>query len=298
MIICRYKAYTQKGLTFSKNNMTTIQPANLAVKGKHQISEERAALARLKQQQKYERRILTMRWRLWWWRTASGEKVKSPDHKPFSAWIRMREADNLAKGSQDRRQIKCRRTWEPLVSLPALAMESLPGLSCFRTKFSSWNFVPASWVTWEISHQMLIDNWPVLHKGAILSHKHVVLHRGQHNICALHLKDNYRQHYWIYHRCSLLPVHCPLWSLRLAARRWRLRSSAGFKRLVDNIVACKIWFWLNKASPNCYQHELWNNPAQQRSSCQMEVLQGLNGSKIACVWQKHRSPTCGMKTPA
>lgn len=34
-------------------------------------------------------------------------------------------------------------TCEPLVSLPAFAIESLPGLSCFKAKFSSANFSPA-----------------------------------------------------------------------------------------------------------------------------------------------------------
>jgi hypothetical protein len=33
-------------------------------------------------------------------------------------------------------------TWEPLVSLPEFAIDSFPGLSCFRAKFSSANLAP------------------------------------------------------------------------------------------------------------------------------------------------------------
>ena len=35
-----------------------------------------------------------------------------------------------------------RKNWEPLVPGPALAIDKIPGPSCFRVKFSSANLAP------------------------------------------------------------------------------------------------------------------------------------------------------------
>ena len=48
------------------------------------------------------------------------------------------------KGNEDAYEVMTvvMKNWDPLVSFPALAMDSRPGLECLSLKFSSGNLLP------------------------------------------------------------------------------------------------------------------------------------------------------------
>ena len=56
----------------------------------------------------------------------------------------LRSLPESMKGNEDAYEVMTvvMKNWDPLVSFPALAMDSRPGLECLSLKFSSGNLLP------------------------------------------------------------------------------------------------------------------------------------------------------------